>query len=358
MKTTIQSDFALTELRPSLTLLLLWDVMSVWTCLCICWHWGSWMQPPSQPSWSSCQDACWCILWAVVAGRITCFFATISDMSHEDNNTIWLCPYWATTKLDPCVVMRCYYSSVWTCLCICWNWGSWNAACKTIKLIVLSGCLLMYLVSSCSWEDHLFLRYDLWNVTWRQQYNLTLPLLSYDQAWPWCCYEMLLVSGLVFATVGIEGLEMQPPSQSSWSSCQDACWCILWAVAAGRITSFFATISEMSHEDNNTIWLCPYWATTKLDPGVDLRCYYSSVWTCLCVCWNWGSWNVASKSIKLIVLSGCLLMYIVSSCSREDHLFLRYDLWNVTWRQQYNLTLPLLSYDQAWPWCCHEMLLQ
>ena len=191
MKTTIQSDFALTELRPSLTLLLLWDVMSVWTCLCICWH-----------------------------------------------------------------------------------WGSWNAASKSIKLIVLSGCLLMYLVSSCSREDHLFLRYDLWNVTWRQQYNLTLPLLSYDQAWPCCCHEMLWVSGLVFATVGIEGLEMQLPSQSSWSSCQDACWCILWAVVAGRITCFFATISEMSLEDNNTIWLCPYWATTKLDPGVVMRFYW------------------------------------------------------------------------------------
>ena len=169
MKTTIQSDFALTELRPSLTLVLSWDVMSVWTCLCICW-----------------------------------------------------------------------------------NWGFWHAASKSIKLIVLSGCLLMYLVSSCSWEDHLFLRYDLWNVT---------------------CDEMLLVSGLVFASVGIEGLDMQPPSRSSWSFCQDACWCILWAVVAGRITCFFATISEMSHEDNNTIWLCPYWATTKLDPGVVMRCY-------------------------------------------------------------------------------------
>ena len=216
---------------------------------------------------------------------------------------------------------------------------------------------------------------------------------------------MSWVSGLVFASVGIEGLEMQPPSRSSWSFCQDACWCTLWAVVAGRITCFFATISEMSHEDNNTIWLCPYWATTKLDPGVVVRCHecldlslhllelfsslgslkrhlktiiqsdfaltelrpsltlvlswdVMSVWTCLCICWHWGSWNAASKSIKLIVLSGCLLMYIVSSCSREDHLFLRYDLWNATWRQQYNLTLPLLSYDQAWPWCCHEMLLQ
>ena len=40
----------------------------------------------------------------------------------------------------------------------------------------------------------------------------------------------------------------------------------------------------------------------------------------------------------------CILWIPVSSCSREDHLFLRYDLWNVTCRQQYNLTLPLLSY--------------
>ena len=114
MKTTIQSDFALTELRPSLTLVLLWDVISVWTCLCIYW-----------------------------------------------------------------------------------NWGFWNAASKSIKLIVLSGCLLMYLVSCCSWEDHLFLRYDLWNVTWRQQYNLTLPLWATTKPDPGVvmrCYECLDLS--------------------------------------------------------------------------------------------------------------------------------------------------------------------
>ena len=154
-----------------------------------------------------------------------------------------------------------------SCLCNGWNWGSWNAASKLV--VWESGqdacwCILMYLVSSCSREDHLFLRYDLWNVTWRQQYNLTLPLLSYDQA-------LTLVLAWVFLV--------------------------------------FAMVGN-----------------------------------------NWGSWNAASKLV--VWESGqdaCwfILMYLVSSCSREDHLFLRYDLWNVTWRQQYNLTLPLLSYDQA-----------
>ena len=199
-----------------------------------------------------------------------------------------------------------------SCLCNGWNWGSWNAASKLV--VWESGqdacwCILMYLVSSCSREDHLFLRYDLWNVTWRQQYNLTLPLLSYDQA----LTLVLAWVSLVFATVGIEGLEMKPPSWSSESLVRmlaDVYWCILWAVVAGRITCFFATISEMSHEDNNTIWLCPYWATTKLWP------------------WCWHVCLLSLQRLELRVLkcslqvgrlrvwSGCLLMYIDVSCEQ------------------------------------------
>ena len=34
-----------------------------------------------------------------VARRSTCFFATISETSDEDKQSIWLCPYWATANL-------------------------------------------------------------------------------------------------------------------------------------------------------------------------------------------------------------------------------------------------------------------
>ena len=123
----------------------------------------------------------------------------------------------------------------------------------------------------------------------------------------------VVTSVFVFATVGIEGLEMQPPSWSSESLVRmlaDLYWCILWAVVAGRITCFFATISEMSHEDNNTIWLCPYWATTLLWPW----CWHE----CL-LCLQRLEVRVLKCSLqvgRLRVWSGCLLMYIDVSCEQ------------------------------------------
>ena len=142
MKTTIQSDFALTELRPS------FDPgvgMSV-SCVCNGWKWGSWNAASKLVVWESGQDACWCnwcILWAVVAGRITCFFAMISEMSHEDNNTIWLCPYWATTKLWPWCWHECFLSLQRLELRVL------KCSLQVGRLRVWSGCLLMYIDVSC-----------------------------------------------------------------------------------------------------------------------------------------------------------------------------------------------------------------
>ena len=50
--------------------------------------------------------------------------------------------------------------------------------------------------------------------------------------------------------------------------------------------------------------------------------------------------------MTLAALQGLQCCCQLVFCSKEEHLFLRYDLWNVRWRQKSNLTLPLLSYSE------------
>ena len=118
-----------------------------------------------------------------VARRSTCFFATISETSDEDNNPIWLCPYWATASL----LTMLSVAHMFSCL---------HNGCASRSVDHFSGsfCLAN---DSCS------------------------PAGSF----------------------------------MSLSAC---------LFVARRSTCFFATISETSDQDNNPIWLCPYWATASL----------------------------------------------------------------------------------------------
>ena len=116
----------------------------------------------------------------------------------------------------------------------------------------------------CSKEEHLFLRYDLWNVRWRQKSNLTLPLLSYSKPVDnvECCAN-------IFSCLHNQCSRSVDHFPAFWltndicSPAGSACCCQL-VFCSKEEHLFFATISESSDEDKNPIWLCPYWATVSL----------------------------------------------------------------------------------------------
>ena len=196
-----------------------------------------------------------------VARRSTCFFATISETSDEDKNPIWLCPYWATasllTMLSVAHIFSCLHNqcsrSVDHFPSFCLANDSYSPAGSSCR------CQLVF----CSKEEHLFLRYNLWNVRWRQKSNLTLPLLSYSKP--------------------VDNVEC----------------CAYFFLSAQRLCS----------------------------RSVD----------------HFPSFCLANDTCSPAGPSCCCQLVL---CSKEEHLFLRYDLWNVRWRQKSNLTLPLLSYSK------------
>ena len=196
-----------------------------------------------------------------VARRSTCFFATISETSDEDNNTIWLCPYWAT-------------ASLLTMLSVAHIFSCQHNQC--------SGSI-----------DH-------------------FPVLY---VWP-------------MTLAALQGLHVV----------------VSLSCVARRSTCFFATISETSDEDKNPIWLCPYWATasllTMLSVAQIFSCQHNQ---CRRSVDHFPSFCLDNDTCSPAGSSCCCQLVF---CSKEEHLFLRYDLWNVRWRQKSNLTLPLLSYSK------------
>ena len=147
-------------------------------------------------SYSPAGSSCRCQL-AFLARRSTCFFATISETSDEDNNPIWLCPYWATasllTMLSVAHIFSCLHNQ---CSRSVDHFPSFCLANDTCSPAGPSCCCQLVL---CSKEEHLFLRYDLWNVRWRQKSNLTFALTELQQAC-WQCW-VLRISFLVCTTV-------------------------------------------------------------------------------------------------------------------------------------------------------------
>ena len=198
-----------------------------------------------------------------VARRSTCFFATISERSDEDKQSIWLCPYWATasllTMLSVAHIFSCLHNQCSRSFSFIFGsfvWPMTLAALQGLHVVVSlsfvarrSTCFFAT-ISETSDEDK--------QSIWLCPYWATASVLTmFSVAHIFSCLHNQCSRSILF----IFGSFVWPMTLAALQGLHVV---VSLSFVARRSTCFFATISEKSDEDKQSIWLCPYWATASL----------------------------------------------------------------------------------------------